>query len=81
MDGIASVILYTSLLLHHFFLSIDMASHHERFSLYTMTSKRRTQGKSFLLPILSIFDLPWLIFTIRIVAPFFLVDSTEWQRT
>jgi hypothetical protein len=54
--SLKTLFLASSLLLHHFFLSIDMAPDHERLSLYTMTlnDERRVT----LFTILSIFVLP-----------------------
>jgi hypothetical protein len=77
----SSILLYvSSLLLHHFFLYIDIGNvPRTTRSLYN-DLKRRTQGSSLLLTILSIFVLPWLTFTFCITAPFFLVDRMGWQR-
>jgi hypothetical protein len=61
-----------SLLLHAFFLSIDIGTVLQTTRSLYNDHKQRTQGKSLLLTSLSIFALPWPTLTFCIIAPFFL---------
>jgi hypothetical protein len=69
------LLLTSSLLLHRFFLSIDIGTAHwTTLPLYNYL-EQRTQGNSLLLTILSTFVLPWLTFAFCIVALFFFLDD------
>jgi hypothetical protein len=70
-----SILFFTSsLLLHHFFLSIDISTASRTTRPLRNDLERRTHGSSLLLIVLPIFFLPWLTFAFCIIAPFFFVD-------